>query len=125
MLDSKLKPWLIEVNHLPSFTTDTPLDQSIKRKVVGDALKLMNVSSKARIEYKIKRKNDLHQRTMTPKKVKPTAEERQTTFDNAQKERDEWESVNHGEFERIYPLTVKSAFIKILTNKLGSGKGFW
>ena len=26
MLDSNLKPFLLEVNHTPSFTTDTPLD---------------------------------------------------------------------------------------------------
>lgn len=26
MFDSKLKPWLIEVNHAPSFGTDTPID---------------------------------------------------------------------------------------------------
>ena len=26
ILDHKLKPYLLEVNHSPSFTTDTPLD---------------------------------------------------------------------------------------------------
>lgn len=30
MLDSKLKPWLIECNHSPSFGIDTPLDLNIK-----------------------------------------------------------------------------------------------
>ena len=30
MIDSKLKPWLIEVNHLSSFGTDSPLDKKIK-----------------------------------------------------------------------------------------------
>ncbi|KAG5182374.1 tubulin-tyrosine ligase/Tubulin polyglutamylase, partial [Tribonema minus] len=30
MVDEALKPWLIEVNHLPSFATDSPLDASIK-----------------------------------------------------------------------------------------------
>jgi tubulin polyglutamylase TTLL6/13 len=31
ILDHKLKPYLLEVNHSPSFTTDTPLDSAIKR----------------------------------------------------------------------------------------------
>eukprot|EP00951_Prasinocladus_malaysianus_P049353 scaffold668775_cov45-Prasinocladus_malaysianus.AAC.1 len=30
MLDHKLKPWLIECNHSPSFGVDTPLDLNIK-----------------------------------------------------------------------------------------------
>jgi Tubulin-tyrosine ligase family len=30
MIDEALKPWLIEVNHLPSFGTDSPLDMNIK-----------------------------------------------------------------------------------------------
>ena len=31
MLDENLRPWLLEVNHSPSFTTDTPFDHKIGR----------------------------------------------------------------------------------------------
>ena len=31
IIDSELKPWLLEVNHTPSFTADTPLDIKIKK----------------------------------------------------------------------------------------------
>jgi tubulin polyglutamylase TTLL6/13 len=34
MLDSKLRPWLIEVNHSPNFTCDTPFDMKIKSTLV-------------------------------------------------------------------------------------------
>ena len=49
MIDSKLKPWLIEINYTPSFTTDTPLDYVIKKGVVEEALDIMNVSYKNKI----------------------------------------------------------------------------
>lgn len=40
MLDAKRKPYLIEINHLPSFTTDSPLDLDIKRRLVEQTLEL-------------------------------------------------------------------------------------
>ena len=44
ILDSNIKPWLLEVNHTPSFATDSPLDATIKKNVIRDALILMNIS---------------------------------------------------------------------------------
>jgi hypothetical protein len=45
LLDSKLKPWVLEVNHSPSFTCDSPLDKEIKSGVIRSALKLLNISA--------------------------------------------------------------------------------
>ena len=36
MIDAKLKPWLIEVNHLSSFGTDSPLDKKIKFDLIWE-----------------------------------------------------------------------------------------
>lgn len=47
-LNHKLTPFLIEVNHTPSFTTDTPLDALIKKNLIRDTLRLMNVTAKAK-----------------------------------------------------------------------------
>ena len=38
-----MKPYLIEVNHLPSFGTDSPLDEDIKSRVVEQALSIVQV----------------------------------------------------------------------------------
>merc|ERR1712166_1473196 len=46
MLDSKLKPWLIEVNHSPSLFTDSTLDARIKEGLVTETLSLLNLSVK-------------------------------------------------------------------------------
>jgi tubulin polyglutamylase TTLL6/13 len=43
-LDEKLKPWILEVNHAPSFTTDSPLDFKIKKSLISDTIKLLNLS---------------------------------------------------------------------------------
>jgi Tubulin-tyrosine ligase family len=43
MIDSKLQPWLIEVNHLPSFGTDSPLDLDIKERLMHQTLRSLAV----------------------------------------------------------------------------------
>ncbi|EAX02094.1 tubulin tyrosine ligase-like family, member 13, isoform CRA_a [Homo sapiens] len=43
LLDHKLKPWLLEVNHSPSFTTDSCLDQEVKDALLCDAMTLVNL----------------------------------------------------------------------------------
>ena len=48
MIDNKLKPYLIEVNQMPSFQTDSPLDYKIKQGVINDCIQLLNLSMKRR-----------------------------------------------------------------------------
>ena len=37
-LDDKLKPWILEVNHAPSFSTDSPLDFKVKKNLIHDVI---------------------------------------------------------------------------------------
>jgi tubulin polyglutamylase TTLL6/13 len=48
MLDVDCKPFVLEVNHTPSFVTDTPLDRFIKFGLIKDTLNLMNVTHESR-----------------------------------------------------------------------------
>ncbi len=41
MLDDQLRPWLIEVNHSPSFNIDSPLDLAIKEELITQTIKLV------------------------------------------------------------------------------------
>ncbi|XP_053331381.1 tubulin polyglutamylase ttll6-like [Spea bombifrons] len=43
ILDQELKPWLLEVNHSPSFTTDSRLDQEVKDAVLQDTLNMIRL----------------------------------------------------------------------------------
>ena len=45
LIDSHLKPYLIEVNHTPSFETSSSLDYEIKKYLIKDTLKLMRINS--------------------------------------------------------------------------------
>ncbi|CAD7956594.1 unnamed protein product [Amoebophrya sp. A25] len=43
LVDSKLKPWLLEINHLPSFATESDLDYSIKSRLISQTLDLIPI----------------------------------------------------------------------------------
>ncbi len=43
LLDKKLKPWLLEVNHAPSFNDDTEVDKIVKTSLITDTLRLLDV----------------------------------------------------------------------------------
>ena len=51
LLDKEMKPWLLEVNHSPSFNTDTPLDRKVKRKVIRDVFGVIGLTGEERIQY--------------------------------------------------------------------------
>lgn len=48
MLDDKLKPWMLEVNHMPSFRADTDLDYEIKHDLIKNTLKILQLSIEQR-----------------------------------------------------------------------------
>lgn len=53
LLDSKLKPWLLEVNLNPSLACESPLDFNIKRELMADLFSLVGIvpiSQRAHIE---------------------------------------------------------------------------
>ena len=43
LLDSKLKPWLLEVNISPSLSSSSPLDKKIKTMLICDTLNLTGI----------------------------------------------------------------------------------
>lgn len=43
MIDSNLKPWLIEVNGSPSMTANTAIDERLKKGLLDDTLTIINL----------------------------------------------------------------------------------
>ena len=77
MIDNKCKPWLLEVNQSPSFSTDSPLDYKIKKAVLSDTFNLLNVSADARALSEQMQKEAMERRIRTGKTTKVTVEDRE------------------------------------------------
>ncbi|KAJ3014826.1 UNVERIFIED_CONTAM: Tubulin polyglutamylase ttll6 [Siphonaria sp. JEL0065] len=65
-LDKKLKPWVLEVNHSPSFTCDSPLDLEVKSKVIGDTFGLLNLNAMTRKKFEKVEKEKIKSRLFGP-----------------------------------------------------------
>jgi tubulin polyglutamylase TTLL6/13 len=69
-----MKPWVLEVNHSPSFDTDSPLDLKTKTNLIRDTLRLLNLSITKKNKYdqffvkfyriKIEKKMELQKRML-------------------------------------------------------------
>ena len=61
-IDDKLKPWLIEVNALASFATDSPLDKRVKFDVVFETLAMLNLNAKRKRKAKREKTEQFNRR---------------------------------------------------------------
>ncbi|XP_068814501.1 tubulin polyglutamylase TTLL13 isoform X1 [Struthio camelus] len=106
LLDRKLKPWLLEVNHSPSFTTDSRLDREVKDALLCDTINLINVHAcdkrKVLEEDKQRVKERLlqaHHQTARVSRRKELESNRAAWLAQAEK----YENSHLGGYRRIYP----------------------
>ena len=60
--DNKNKPWLLEVNHSPSFTCDSVFDKQLKDSVLTGTMKLININPNFKKIYQLNQKNQTFDR---------------------------------------------------------------
>jgi tubulin polyglutamylase TTLL6/13 len=101
ILDHKLRPVLLEVNHSPSFTTDTPLDRSIKEQIITDSINLLDIKRSNRAKYYNIVKSQIQTRATMP--YAEFMNHRKNIREKAAQERDAWEAAQKGGFTKIYP----------------------
>jgi tubulin polyglutamylase TTLL6/13 len=53
MLDHKLKPWMLEVNHMPSFRADTDIDYDIKHDLILNTLRILQLGTEQRRQQEV------------------------------------------------------------------------
>ncbi|XP_072343625.1 uncharacterized protein [Scyliorhinus torazame] len=118
LLDQTLKPWLLEVNHSPSFTTDSKLDQEVKDNLLNDTFCMINLGACDRrkvLEEERRRTNErlLH----IYKSREDRADEIKTNQAAWVEQMEKYEDENIGNFRRIYPFTGSEKYDKFLKCK--------
>ncbi|CAD8077678.1 unnamed protein product [Paramecium primaurelia] len=108
LLDSSLKPWLLEVNHTPSFSTDTPLDKIIKRNLIRDTLILLDVKNKPKKIYLDQKRAPVYQRP-----IKMSLEEKE----KQQIKMSLYEDKHLNGYIKIYPDEIKDYYEQFMPPK--------
>lgn len=112
LLDDQLNPYVLEINHSPSFFTDTALDVEIKQRVLHDTFKLCRLKFSARRkvlqEERFEQKKRLLRR---PGRKKSDMRRERLELEKQWEEKRQWslnkqwawEKSHRGNFRLIYP----------------------
>ena len=114
LLDHKARPYLIEVNHAPSFATDSILDARIKHQLISDTMRLLNLSLKKKHKALKKSYMEMQKRVLTGKLQKLSAEEWEEQFKKFYEDRGKYEAENKGGFKLIFPCENKAKYEKFI-----------
>jgi tubulin polyglutamylase TTLL6/13 len=99
MLDNKCKPYLLEVNHSPSFTADSPLDEQVKGGLIRDTIKLLGLSKQRKMIYRRNLQAMIDHRTRSGKFIRLPPELKEKLRAEFEVVRNEYELNNLGSFE--------------------------
>lgn len=118
ILDRKLKPWILEVNHSPSFTTDSKLDREIKDSLIHDTLVLVNFSFCDKRKYIEEERRKVRERLLSKTKDQKDKKdefttEKETDFFNSLKK---YEDLHLGNFRRIFPENNEDKYEEFFSN---------
>ncbi|KAM5256322.1 tubulin polyglutamylase TTLL7 isoform 2-T2 [Ctenodactylus gundi] len=131
LLDRKLKPWLLEINRAPSFGTDQKIDYDVKRGVLLNALKLLNIRTSDKRRNLAKQKAEAQRRLYGQNSIKRLLpgssdwEQQRHQLERRKEElkerlaqvrkqisREQHENRHMGNYRRIYPPDDKTLLEK-------------
>ncbi|XP_015728848.1 tubulin polyglutamylase TTLL6 isoform X2 [Coturnix japonica] len=105
LLDRNLKPWLLEVNHSPSFTTDSHLDREVKDALLFDTINLINVHACNRRKVMEEDKQRAQERLLQAHRSPRVSRHEESESSQAAwiSEAEDYENSHLGSYRRIYP----------------------
>ncbi|KAF6199972.1 hypothetical protein GE061_006270 [Apolygus lucorum] len=114
ILDSTLKPYLLEINYSPSFNRNTPVDRRVKDALLSDVFRLINLNKNEKFRIAESEKN------LSKPKLWNQAREnakQKVRYEQTLKARVQWEEVHQGNFRKVYPCSEMSKYRKYLKKK--------
>ncbi|KAH8316299.1 hypothetical protein KR067_004640 [Drosophila pandora] len=121
LVDWKLKPYILEVNHTPSLSADESVDMEVKRPLIRDTLNLLSTAlvdkeqiiRDDRIEHRARLLRNIYRKKMgvnvqtngnsSPSREAGGSEVRQTCSIGALTQQIAWEESHLGNYRRIMP----------------------
>lgn len=122
LVDWKLKPYILEVNHTPSLSADESVDMEVKRPLIRDTLNLLSTAlvdkeqiiRDDRIEHRARLLRNIYRKRMgvnvqtgggnsSPSREAGGSEVRQTCSIGALTQQIAWEESHLGNYRRIMP----------------------
>ena len=134
IIDSNMKPWLLEVNLSPSMATDSPLDLYIKGNLIADTFNLVGIryydrkkECMSRLRSRIRARKQKIKQTETKIKQSGQGDTQKKTINNMNKYRsviiDLFEEASRqGNFIRIYPAEGCEIYDKFFQISRASNK---
>ncbi|KAK1881871.1 Tubulin polyglutamylase ttll6 [Dissostichus eleginoides] len=103
LLDHRLRPWVLEVNHSPSFTTDSQLDREVKDALLYDTLVLINLGACDRRKITKEERRRVKDRLQQNSTREARSEEMRQCQAATVEQMERYEAKHLGGFKRIYP----------------------
>ncbi|XP_038591113.1 tubulin polyglutamylase ttll6 isoform X1 [Micropterus salmoides] len=103
LLDHRLRPWVLEVNHSPSFTTDSQLDREVKDALLYDTLVLINLGACDRRKITKEERRRVKDRLQQNSTKEARTEELRQCQAATVEQMERYEARHLGGFKRIYP----------------------
>lgn len=113
LIDSKLKPYILEVNHSPSFHTNEPIDLEVKDALIRDAFNMLHISTNDKKRVLEEDKKRVKNRLLKNIKIH-SKEQLKTGIDDSVQNKPpkemwtdqiRWEETHMGGYRRIMPPT--------------------
>ncbi|XP_024913778.1 tubulin polyglutamylase ttll6 [Cynoglossus semilaevis] len=116
LLDHRLRPWLLEVNHSPSFTTDSQLDREVKDALLYDTMNLINLGACDRRKINKEERRRVKERLQQNRTREARSEELRQCHAATVEQMERYEAKHLGGFKRIYPRDGGEKYDKYFTH---------